>query len=270
LLPSRLLGESKLPVDSRRPSVGDRKFRSDVVEAYIRSVCRLIREPVMAGLFANCFPNTLDTTVQPGWFEGKPDTAVLTGDIAAMWLRDSSAQAWPYLPSASNDHALRDLLEGVIRRQVRCILIDPYANCFMADLNAPPLEGSRNDQTEMKQGVEERKHELDSLCYPIRLARGYWKNTGDTSPFDTAWKLAMQTILITMRVQQRKNGPGPYSFQRAAVNPTDTLVNGVGNPQKATGLSLQPSAPRTTHASSLFSCPQISSPCLIETASGNG
>ena len=236
LAPGRLLAQPLLPIESKRPLPHDRKFRSDAVEAYILSISRLIRDPVLAGLFANCFPNTLDTTVQPGLFEGKPDTAVLTGDIAAMWLRDSSAQVWPYLPLASKDRSLRDLLEGVIRRQVRCLLIDPYANCFMADLNAPPLEGSRNDQTEMRQGVGERKYELDSLCYPIRLAHGYWKNTGDTAPFGPAWKLAMQTILHTMRVQQRKDGPGPYRFQRAATNPTDTLVNGIGNPLQPVGL----------------------------------
>ena len=74
-------------------------------------------------MFCNCFPNTLDTTVQPGTFEGKPDTAVLTGDIAAMWLRDSSAQVWPCLPLLREDDSLRQLIEGVIRRQVRCLLI---------------------------------------------------------------------------------------------------------------------------------------------------
>jgi uncharacterized protein len=190
----------------------------------------------LAAIFENCFPNTLDTTVQPGKFDGKPDTAVVTGDIAAMWLRDSSAQIWPYLPLASKDLALRDLLEGVIRRQVRCLLIDPYANCFMADLNAQPLEGSRKDRTEMRLGVGERKYELDSLCYPIRLAYGYWKNTGDTTPFDSAWKLAMQTVLTTMQVQQRKHGDGPYRFQREAANPTDTLVNAIGNPLRPVGL----------------------------------
>ncbi len=233
---SPLLAQPYLSVESKRPLPHDRKFRSDAVESYIDSISRLIPDPVLAELFANCFPNTLDTTVQPGTFEGKPDTAVLTGDIAAMWLRDSSAQVWPYLQLAPKARLLRDLLEGVIRRQVRCLLIDPYANCFMADLNAPPLEGSRKDRTEMKQGVGERKYELDSLCYPIRLAHGYWRNTGDTTPFDSAWKLAMQNALATMRVQQQKDGQGPYRFQRAAANPTDTLVNGIGNPLKPVGL----------------------------------
>jgi len=236
LLPNPFRAQANTAIESRRPLPRDRNFRSEAVERYIESICGIIRDPVLAALFANCFPNTLDTTVRPGTFEGKPDTAVLTGDIAAMWLRDSSAQVWPYLPLASKDRSLRDLLEGVIRRQARCLLIDPYANCFMADLSAPPLEGSRKDATVMKQGVGERKYELDSLCYPIRLSHGYWKNTGDTSPFDAAWRLAMQTALKTMRVEQRKDGQGPYRFQRAALNPTDSLVNGIGNPLRPVGL----------------------------------
>jgi hypothetical protein len=236
LLPVPLLAQANALIESGRPLLRDRNFHSDAVELYIKSIRRIVRDPVLAALFANCFPNTLDTTVQPGTYEGKPDTVVLTGDIAAMWLRDSSAQVWPYLPLASKDRSLRDLLEGVIRRQVRCLLIDPYANCFMADLSAPPLEASRKDQTVMKQGVGERKYELDSLCYPIRLAHGYWKNTGNTAPFDTAWKLAMQAVLKTMRVEQRKDGQGPYRFQRPALNPTDSLVNGIGNPLRPIGL----------------------------------
>ena len=231
-IPAAMFAQTGASTESRRPLPADRKFRSNVVEAYIASTRRFIHDPVLAAIFANCFPNTLDTTVEPGTFDGKPDTAVITGDIPAMWLRDSSAQVWPYLLLASKDRSLRDLLEGVIRRQTRCLLIDPYANCFMADLNAPPLEWSRKDRTEMKQGVGERKYELDSLCYPIRLAYGYWKNTGDTAPFNAAWKLAMQTILSTMRVQQRREGQGPYHFQRASADPTDTLVNGIGNPVK--------------------------------------
>ena len=236
LLPNPLHAQANAKIESRRPLPRDRNFRSEAVERHIESICRTIRDPVLAALFANCFPNTLDTTVQPGTFEGKPDTVVLTGDIAAMWLRDSSAQVWPYLPLASKDRPLRNLLEGVVRRQARCLLIDPYANCFVADLSAPPLEGSRKDETVMKQGVGERKYELDSLCYPIRLSHGYWKNTGDTSPFDATWKLAMQTALKTMRVEQRKDGQEPYRFQRAALNPTDSLVNGMGNPLRPIGL----------------------------------
>ena len=220
----------------RRPELGERRFRSAAIETYIRSTSQRIADPVLRTLFINCFPNTLDTTVIPGEFEGKPDTAVLTGDIPAMWLRDSSAQVWPYLPFVAQDKSLQRLLEGIIRRQTRCLLIDTYANAFMADLSAPPLVWSRHDKTEMKQGVAERKYELDSLCYPIRLAHGYWKATGDASPFDDRWRSAMTAVVNTMRVQQRRDGEGPYRFQRESANPTDSLVDGIGYPAKPVGL----------------------------------
>lgn len=229
---------SMSPVSSgHRPPPADRRFRSQAVEVFLRDIGNSIPDRTLSTLFVNCFPNTLDTTVEPGTFEGKPDTAVITGDIPAMWLRDSSAQVWPYLPLASRDAPLRALLEGVIRRQTRCLLIDPYANAFMADLNAPPLAWSRSDDTEMKPGVGERKYELDSLCYPIRLAYGYWKATGDTQPFDARWHDAMRLVVATVRVQQRKEGPGPYHFQRASPTPTETLgEKGFGNPVKPVGL----------------------------------
>jgi uncharacterized protein len=235
-LPQALMARTDEPSESQRPAPADRKFQSVAVEEYISSITRRIKDKELATLFANCFPSTLDTTVHAGSFDGKPDTVVLTGDIAAMWLRDSSAQVWPYLPLAIQEEKLRALLEGVIRRQTRCLLIDPYANAFMMDLNALPLEWSRKDHTSMKSGVAERKYELDSLCYPIRLAHGYWKCTGDTRPFDSTWKKAMHVVLETMQVEQQKDGPGPYSFEREAFAPTDTLVNGLGNPAKPIGL----------------------------------
>jgi uncharacterized protein len=220
-----------------RPKLSDRRFRSAAVEEFLIDRSTRIGDPVLAALFVNCFPNTLDTTVVPGQFEGKPDTAVLTGDIEAMWLRDSSAQVWPYLPLAAKDAALRQLLEGVIRRQTRCILIDPYANAFMADLNAPPLPWSVKDVTDMKRGVGERKWEIDSLCYPMRLAHGYWRQTADTSPFDRQWRDAMRLVVDTLRVQQRRHGAGPYHFQRESTVSTETLPGaGFGNPVRPVGL----------------------------------
>jgi uncharacterized protein len=220
-----------------RLKLSERRFRSVAVEEFLIERRARIGDPVLAALFVNCFPNTLDTTVVPGQFEGKPDTAVLTGDIAAMWLRDSSAQMWPYLPLAAKDAALRQLLEGVIRRQTRCILIDPYANAFMADLNAPPLPWSVKDLTDMKRGVGERKWEVDSLCYPIRLAHGYWRHTGDTGPFDQQWLQAMRLVVDTLRVQQRRHGAGPYHFQRESTVSTETLPGaGFGNPVRPVGL----------------------------------
>ena len=167
---------------SKRPATGDRKFTSRAVEAKIAEVKRALGPDSELGwMFENCFPNTLDTTVQVGTVDGKPDTFVITGDIAAMWLRDSSAQVWPYLRFMRDDQPLQNLIQGVVHRQTRSILIDPYANAFNFD-----NEGSEwdHDITVMKPQLHERKWEIDSLCYPIRLAHGYWQITRDTSPFD--------------------------------------------------------------------------------------
>jgi meiotically up-regulated gene 157 (Mug157) protein len=220
-----------------RPPVGARHFTSEAVETAIQQVQKRIPDGPLATIFENCFPNTLDTTVFPGSHDGKPDTYVVTGDIDAMWLRDSSAQVMPYLSLAKQDNRLRELLEGVIRRQARMILIDAYANAFMRDASAAPLPWAVNDKTKHYPGVGERKWEVDSLCYPIRLAYGYWQRTGDTGPFDAQWKEAAWTIVRTFRTQQRKQDHGPYSFQRAAETPTDTLaLDGFGNPGIPVGM----------------------------------
>ncbi|GGH15601.1 glycoside hydrolase family 125 protein [Silvibacterium dinghuense] len=226
------------PPDLReRPAPGKRRFQSEAIERVIRETKAKIADPTLATMFENCFPNTLDTTVFPGTFEDKPDTFVITGDINAMWLRDSSAQLWPYLPYCKEDPKLAAMIEGAIRRQSRCILIDPYANAFMPSVEDKPLSWSVHDDTDLKPGVGERKWEIDSLCYTLRLAHGYWKATGSTAPFDVQWKQSAELIVETFRVQQRKDGPGPYHFQRSSPIPTDTLMlSGYGNPAVSVGM----------------------------------
>jgi meiotically up-regulated gene 157 (Mug157) protein len=223
---------------SKRPPVGKRTFTSPAVEHEIARITAKIDDPKLAWLFGNCYPNTLDTTVHTGMRGGKPDTFIVTGDIDAMWLRDSSAQVEPYLPLAKHDPALRRLYRGLIHRQARCIAIDPYANAFMADPHATTtLSWAQHDDTDMKPGVAERKWEIDSLCWTIRLAHGYWQATGDRVPFDSDWRQATRTVVETFRVQQRKHGHGPYHFQRQAASPTDTLaLGGYGYPARPVGL----------------------------------
>lgn len=223
---------------SHRPPPGRRKFASPAVEALIARTRAKIGDPELAWLFENCYPNTLDTTVQLGSLGGKPDTFIVTGDIDAMWLRDSSAQVWPYVSLAAHDEALRRLFRGLIHRHARCISIDPYANAFLPDPQArTPLSWARHDLTDMRTGVAERKWEIDSLCYPIRLAHAYWQATGDRQPFDDDWRAAMHAVLATFREQQRRHGPGPYHFQRPSANPTDTqFLGGYGHPTRAVGL----------------------------------
>ena len=212
-----------------------RKFKSVAVEKLIAEMHKNIGNKEIAWLFENCFPNTLDTTVDFEIINGKPDTFVITGDIDAMWLRDSSAQVWPYLPLMKEDKNLQELIKGVINRQVKCILKDPYANAFYKDENK--ISEWAADKTTMKPGVHERKWEVDSLCYPIRLAYGYWGHTGDISVFDADWEEAMRLIVRTFKEQQRLQDDGPYHFQRLATNPIDSVpLNGYGYPTKKIGL----------------------------------
>jgi meiotically up-regulated gene 157 (Mug157) protein len=233
-----LAGAGKTVFASKRPPVGQRKFTSAAVEKLIATTKARIGDPELAWMFENCFPNTLDTTVQVGTLRGKPDTFVVTGDIDAMWMRDSSAQVWPYVQLARQDKALQQLFRGLIHRHALCISIDPYANAFMPDPTAKSnLEWAQHDVTDMRPGVAERKWEIDSLCYPIRLAHGYWQATGDTAPFDDDWHAAMRTVLKTFREQQRKDGPGPYHFQRTSPTPSESqFLQGYGNPTRPVGM----------------------------------
>lgn len=212
-----------------------RKFKSAAVEKLIADIKRNIGNKEIAWLFENCFPNTLDTTVDFEMINGKPDTFVITGDIDAMWLRDSSAQVWPYLPLMKQDKNLQELIKGVINRQVKCILKDPYANAFYKD--ETKVSEWKDDKTDMKPGVHERKWEIDSLCYPIRLSYGYWKETGDASVFDADWKEAIRLVLKTFKEQQRLENNGPYKFERTTSWATDGVpLGGYGYPTKKTGL----------------------------------
>lgn len=219
---------------SCRPAPENRSFRSEAVEKTISEVCSSIADPKLAWMFANCFPNTIDTTVEYSEEDGTPDTFVITGDIHAMWLRDSGAQVWPYLRLAAGDDALRKMIAGVLLRQFSCLNIDPYANAFN---KGPTGSAWASDHTQMNDWLHERKWEVDSPCYVLRLAYGYWKATGDESVFGKSWKDAVKAVLRTFREQQRYDGPGPYRFSRNTDRAFDTKGwDGRGAPVKPCGL----------------------------------
>ena len=239
--------EPKEYVD-QRPAEDKRMFTSVAVENEIVRVSRMLENPRLRWMFANCYPNTLDTTVHyEEDSDGQPDTFVYTGDIPAMWLRDSGAQVWPYVRYVGKDPDLKKMIAGVIRRQFKCICIDPYANAFNVNPVGP---ANSSDWPAANPYVFERKWELDSHCYPIRLAYEYWKVSGDTSVFDKNWQEAMGKILAVMKDQQRKDGPGRYRFLRVTDRQLDTkCVIGRGNPVNPVGLiasAFRPSDDATT------------------------
>lgn len=186
-------------------------------------------------MFENCFPNTLDTTTDFEIIDGRPDTFIITGDIDAMWLRDSTCQVWPYMSLIPKEDKLRTLIQGLINRQVKCVLLDPYANAFYKDLSR--ISEWNQDRPKLQPGVHERKWEIDSLCYVVRLAYEYYRLTGDSSCFDQDWDRAMRLIAATFKTEQRKDGQSPYRFIRTTSRMTDAPVyDGTGYPVRPVGM----------------------------------
>lgn len=234
--------------NNNRPAPGDRLFHSDAVERQIASIVGQLTNKRLAWMFVNCYPNTIDTTVHYEEDEqGNPDTFVYTGDIHAMWLRDSGAQVYPYVQLANQDKKLKKMLAGVILRQFKCINCDPYANAFNKE---PNPNGEWMKDTGMHPELHERKYEIDSNCYPIRLAYEYWKVTGDTSVFGEEWISSVRNTLRVFHEQQRKEGRGTYKFLRSSNRALDTMNNdGWGAPVKPCGLiasAFRPSDDATT------------------------
>ena len=220
---------------SKRPPIHERLFKSEAIDKEIKRVKKILKDnPRLAWMFENCFPNTLETTVHYRVKDGEDDTFVYTGDIAAMWQRDSGAQVWPYVRFVNGDLQLKRMIRGVILREFKNTNIDRYANAF----NDGPTGGEwQSDGTDMKPEIHERKYEIDSECYPIRLAYQYWKVSGDATVFGNEWLNAIRNTLLTFREQQRKNGLGPYRFLRVTDRAYDTVGwGGYGSPVKPCGL----------------------------------
>ena len=193
---------------------------------------KLKDEPEIVDMFERCYSNTLDTTVKK-MEDGS--TYVITGDIPAMWLRDSVAQLRPYLVPAQNDPELADLIAGLIRRQFMCINIDPYANAFNEGPNGNCWE---KDETDMGPWIWERKYEIDSLCYPLQFSYLFWKNTGRTDQFDEVFWEGVDKILTVFETEMNHEEKSPYSFIRKNCSYTDTLSRDGKGAQVKSGIGL--------------------------------
>lgn len=190
---------------------------SSVQELLAEVKVKFAEESRLAEIFKTCYTNTLNTTVKE-MEDGS--TYVITGDIPAMWLRDSTAQLRPYLIPAKKDSALAEVIAGLVRRQFVCILRQPYANAFNETANGACWEKDFEDQDPM---VWEQKFEIDSLCYPIQLAYLLWKNTGCISQFNEDFRKGAKKILEVFKTEQYHEEKSEYRFIREGSFFTDTL-----------------------------------------------
>ncbi|WP_245807027.1 glycoside hydrolase family 125 protein [Krasilnikoviella flava] len=185
-----------------------------------------------AAVFAEAMQRTLRDAVV---LEPDGTAFVLTGDIPAMWLRDSAAQIRPYLALLDADPRVGDVVAALVRRQSAQILQDPYANAFN---RTPDGAGHQADRTAMTPGVWERKYEVDSLAFPLQLAHQLWLATGRTDHLDETFRGAAEAVLATLRTEQDHDARSDYRFERDDCPPTDTLVrDGQGSPVAVTGMT---------------------------------
>ena len=211
----------------------------------------------LARLFENAFPNTLDTTVRwhvdgsdrKGRWEGA-QTFIVTGDINAEWLRDSTNQLAQYQALAKRDDAIHSLILGAINTQAEFVIGSPYCNAFQP----PPPSGLaptfQDNHDEVHPAYEpgfvfECKYELDSLAHFLALSNQFYRHTGSTDFLTPRWYMALDAVLGVLAAQARPTFDdqgaywrNEYTFRRRTDSGTETLgLSGVGNPLgRGTGL----------------------------------
>ncbi|OOF98364.1 glycoside hydrolase family 125 protein [Aspergillus carbonarius ITEM 5010] len=251
----------------QRPAVECRTFASSAVEQVVDDVTSRMVDKDMAQLFRNAFPNTLDTTIR--WHTNGTSTSaaarktrrdsaqwqgaqtfVVTGDINAEWLRDSTNQLSGYQALAKKDKDLYNLILGAINTQAEFVIQSPYCNAFQP----PPPSGiqatSNGQQDTVHPAYEpsvvyECKYELDSLANFLALGNEFYENTGSTEFLTSRWYLALNTLLSVLDAQSQPTFndklqyvQNQYTFQRETTLGTETLnLAGIGNPlNRGTGL----------------------------------
>jgi len=190
----------------------------------------------LAEMYRQCFRSTWDTTLQRA---ADGTVFLITGDIPAMWLRDSSAQVYHYLPYANEEPEVKEAICKLIMRQFAYVNLDAYANAFNKEANAKGHGRDSSSWTdEQKVWVWERKYEIDSLCYPIRLAHAFWKETGNTEWCNEVFYKAAERIVEVWEIEQHHLEKSDYFFERSNCRPKDTLThNGKGEPVAYTGMT---------------------------------
>jgi uncharacterized protein len=234
-------------LSSQRPPGHCRTFNSSDVEDVITDLASQIFDPDLTRLFENAFPNTLDTAIRWHGYAANNSaeelTFVITGDINAMWLRDSSNQLQSYLtllkPDASNN-SLASLYRGVINLQSRYINTSPHCNSFQPPVESgvrPAVNGFAATDvvtpSVVNTTVFECKYELDSLAAFLQVSWNYYNATGDISFFNRfQWVPTIQTIMTTILnltmgtyASDGRVLDQPYTWNRTFDSATETVSN---------------------------------------------
>lgn len=192
----------------------------------------LKKYPALAPLAKRCYLNTIETTVKEC---ENGDYFVITGDIPALWLRDSAAQLRPYIPQCTESSEMCEIIKGVIRRHAFYVSLDPYSNAF----NETAHPKAHKDDTDFSSDyIWERKYEVDSLCASVFLTSDYYETTGDKSIFTPELHTMLTKITDTFTTEQYHAEKSKYYFRRNTDCLTDTLPNdGKGNPVGYTGMT---------------------------------
>ncbi|KAF3177032.1 hypothetical protein TWF788_007879 [Orbilia oligospora] len=256
------LSDGPLQLPFQRPVPECRSFRSNAVERVIRDITTRLVDRDLARLFENCYPSTLDTTVRwhvtgeetedaPAGFSGilgddkikGAQSFIVTGDINAEWLRDSTNQLAGYMPLLRKDEKLRKLVWGAINTQAGYVIESPYCNAFQPPRGShvKPANNGQDDSVHPSydyRAVFECKYEIDSLANFFSLANQYYAHTGDLSFVTERFLSAVETVFNVLEEQAlgtfSSSGvlqfPG-YTFQRSTNIGTETLsLSGRGNP----------------------------------------
>jgi meiotically up-regulated gene 157 (Mug157) protein len=268
------LSSGKYKLAYQRPSEECRTFKSQGLEDTVSRMESVIKDPDLYRLFQNAYPNTLDTAIK--WKGHAADNAdeeltfIITGDINAMWLRDSSNQLQSYLPilnASSDPNSIASLYRGVINLQARYLLTSPYCNAFQPPVESGigPSENGAGSQDNVypsysNSSVFECKYELDSLAAFLQISSDYYNATGDLEFFGKfQWIEAIQNVLqVAENMTTPTYGPdgavlqSPYTYTRYTDRATETLSNdGIGNPV-ANGTGLVRSGFRPSDDSTIF------------------
>ncbi|EER25218.1 hypothetical protein CPC735_018220 [Coccidioides posadasii C735 delta SOWgp] len=262
-------GPLKLPF--QRPAEVCRTFSSPYVEKVIEDVTSRMVDKDLARIFQNAFPNTLDTTVKwhikgseevkkskkskkkkganPAAWEG-PQSFIVTGDINAEWLRDSTNQLAQYQVLSKKDPNIKNLILGAINTQAEFVIQSPYCNAFQPPpaSQLPPTNNGQEDSVHPVYEptvVFECKYELDSLANFLSLGNQFYEHSGSSAFLTGRWYQALDTVLNVIQAQSESTFDeygsyvrNEYTFQRTTDIGTETLnLGGIGNPlNNETGL----------------------------------